>query len=95
MDTVRDFEQLWDTAWKSKTVVCSHLEFQFDKATATLLEVRLHYVTKGSEVENPYDPGDISDFLQQELLALITIAGLGWKWSQWLEIARIGETLVK
>ena len=59
--------------------MCSHLEFQFDKATATLLEVRLHYVTKGSEVENPYDPGDISDFLQQELLALITIAGLGWK----------------
>lgn len=51
----------------------------------------MHYLTKGSEVENPYDPGHISDFLQQELLALITIAGNGWKW---LERARNGETLV-
>lgn len=43
----------------------------------------MHYLAKGSEVENPYDPGDTSGFLPAKIALLWQevreLAGNGWK----------------
>lgn len=44
----------------------------------------MHYLAKGSEVENPYDPGDISEFSPARIACL---DNNGWKWLKMISIA--------